>query len=228
MKISILHPSRQRPVYGIAAAQRILGAVSGKHDIEYIMGVRKSDPCLKAYRDGLASEYLPVRLVEDDAEGSGKAANFIAAMATGDLFIIWSDDSFVPQGWDDLLATAAKRAKTKAFVIAVSNNVRTDELLTLQILSKPFYDLFGYVFYPGYHAMYADNDFTDRAYGLGVVVEARDLIFKQDHYTAGGHIPYDDTYAYENAPEHYAAGKVLLKQRRARDFDMADIRKRLA
>jgi hypothetical protein len=53
--------------------------------------------------------------------------------------------------------------------------------------------------------VFSDNEFTDRAYEDGVVIEARDLIFEHVHPITGK-VPMDKTYQDQNAPERYRDG----------------------
>ncbi len=80
----------------------------------------------------------------------------------------------------------------------------------MAILTRARYLQHGFMFHPDFEAaaMYSDNYFTDRAYRDGVVVEARDIIFEH-HHPAFGKAPMDETYAAQNAPEKYAAGKAI-------------------
>jgi hypothetical protein len=51
----------------------------------------------------------------------------------------------------------------------------------------------------------SDNDFTDRAYADGVVIDAKEIVIEHMH-PAFGLAEVDATYARSNDPAIYAAG----------------------
>ena len=53
--------------------------------------------------------------------------------------------------------------------------------MVMPILSRAWYENQGFVFFPEYESMFADNDFCETARQAGVVIDARHLMFPHRH-----------------------------------------------
>ena len=151
--------------------------------------------------------------------------NIAASAATGEVLILNSDDMRPPHHWDDLLLAAMgeRCGLSDDFVIQVSSGTPADtrSLMVLQILSALRYQRLGYVMYPGYESMYADDDFSEHARADGVVIDARHLMFPHRHPdmalgVAGDNL--DAVYRHQNRQESYELGSRLLGLRRSMGF----------
>jgi hypothetical protein len=122
---------------------------------------------------------------ESDGDLMGDGVNIAAAYATGDILIVNADDQFPVVGWDaELLsvrgATWRNREPLQAeFVIEVDcgGYEHARGIMPMPILSRARYEQQGYVFFPVYESMCADNDFCECARQDGVVIEALHLLF---------------------------------------------------
>ncbi len=144
--------------------------------------------------------------------GCVRAWNTAAVKCNGALLVQMSDDFHPPVHWDTLILDRIPDLSAPA-VLAVSDGTRTDELLCMAILTRARFLQQGFMFHPDFEpaAMYSDNYFTERAYRDNVVIEARDIIFEHRH-PVFGKAPMDATYAAQNAPEKYAAGKLIYER----------------
>ena len=183
------------------------------------------------------------------------AVNTAAKASTGRILIVIADDQWPCEGWDEQLTQLLERAAAgdgtdparwpdgafwssggtlwpKEFVIEVSTGTPQEHnrgIMPMPILSRARYERLGYVFYPEYESMYADNDFCEHARRDGVVIDARHLMFPHIH-------PYfdesgrwreraeldkrlDAAYREQNRQSAYELGHKLLHRRRAAKFD---------
>jgi hypothetical protein len=100
------------------------------------------------------------------------------------------------------------------FVIAVSDNARTDDLLCMAILSRRRLEAQGgEMFAPEYESVYSDNEFSHRAWHDKVVIDARSRLGFTHSHPAFKTAAMDETYAHTNAPERYKAGKEIFERR---------------
>jgi hypothetical protein len=79
----------------------------------------------------------------------------------------------------------------------------------------------GYMFHPEYQesdGIYSDNEFTERAYGDGVVIEAKHIQFKHENPLFTGGKP-DDLIKHHNKPEFYERGKAIYEKRKAANWN---------
>ena len=178
-------------------------------EIEWLFMVDHNDP----------TDYTPHQAIRCNPGGMINAWNAGAKIAKGDIVIQMSDDWTPPRHWDALISNAIGDT-TQEKVLAVSDGLRQDKLLCMAIMTQSRLKKQGHLFHPDYQdsdGIYSDNEFTDRAYSDGVVVEAKDLVFKHDNplFTGG---QADEQLKNHNKPEFYEKGKAIYEKRKANNW----------
>lgn len=254
---SILHPSA-RPDQWRKIYDAWLAAAVHPEDYEYILcaderwGFKRAEfpidsgPMLRSHlQAGVRTVWNESRRCYVDS------VNTAAKTATGQILIVIADDQYPCDKWDEALLTAINRVHPECERfgfprIAVSVSTGTPQehergIMVMPILSRERYNQLGYVFYPEYESMYADNDFCEHARQDGVVIDARHLMFPHRHPLAMNRsevaledagsgnqvasrfcesiVVWDAAYSAQNRPEAYALGKKLLDRRRAVKFN---------
>jgi hypothetical protein len=159
--------------------------------------------------------------------------NLAAEASTGQVLIVNADDQFSCVGWDTDLGALAG-ALAGSFVIEVTTGTPSEHergIMVMPILSRARYQSQGFVFYPEYESMFADNDFCEVARRDGVVLDARDMVFPHRHALIaddGGmrkEWPADTDAAYkaQNRPEAYALGQEVYGRRKAAGFPVLNV-----
>jgi hypothetical protein len=212
MRYALLHPSRGRVARAREALLEWRGRSSGTHPTEYLLSVDEDDPDLPAY-GGLAREQ-GVRLVTGRNRSLVDAANRAAGLASADLLIVVSDDFGCPERWDEALAQVVGGRLRSAVLV---HDGLAGAIMTLPILGRDWYRELGYVYHPGYFSLFADDDLTFHARSLGILIDARHLVFPHRHCSAGLS-PEDATYRRQNELRHYWAGWRLFERRRVVGF----------
>lgn len=218
MKISCLHPSRNRAIRAHAAYSDWLFKTSGKHEIEWIVSIDNDDQQADEYR--LRFNPYAASIIQHNNRSLVDAVNRAAQASTGELLVVVSDDFTCPEGWDDSLA---KISKTEPCAIWVNDGYSypkpspDNRLLTLPILNRAAYLQLGYVYYPGYFSMFADNDLYEVCDANGWIVDAGHLTFTHNHPSIGLN-PEDSTYLRQNSRQAWQIGKRLFEQRKAKEF----------
>lgn len=230
MTFSILHTTARPNAWRNCYYQWILKADASAH-VEYVLvvderwGFVKNDPALVAWLESRPGNRL--------AWNTGRkcyvdGVNIAAALATGDIFVQVSDDTFPPEHWDAILWKAAPHSDSPfkpdaefAIWLDLGHQEIGRGIMALPVISKSRYDRLGYLFYPAYESMYCDNDLaehvqTDEFRGLCALVKL-DAGFIHDH-PYFEHKPMDDVYQHENRGQAYALGEEVLKARRACGF----------
>lgn len=209
MKISVIHPT-VRPEKAIAIAHQWNGAatVAGE-SYEYIL-VRDIDgPPIP--------EGFGYRVMTADGKGMAHCLNFGARNSTGEILMMGADDYHAPVGWNvSVIEAIADTMFPK--VLAVSDGLRTDNLLCHPIMTRRrFDDQGGVMFHPDYDActcLYADNEHTTRAYADEVVIEARGIKFDHRHAMFTGDGSTADQIAKEhNCKANYELGRKIYEAR---------------
>lgn len=147
------------------------------------------------------------------------AVNIGAQYATGDVLIVAADDQFPCDHWDlkiaEILADSGKE------VVEVSTGTPKEHergILVLPILTRERYDRLGYLLYPEYESMFADNDFCEMARRDDQVADARNLFFPHKHPFFDATLQIDEALKAQNRPEAYQLGAAVLAKRRADNF----------
>ena len=213
-KFSLVHPTRGRPIQLLDCVYRWMDKSSGHNDIEYIISLDTDDSkkYLKAILR-LLNEF-DLRVVVNTNKTMVEALNRGAELATGDVLIYVSDDFDCPCNWDTEIQK--RTAHTDDWVLFVYDGIQRNAQ-TISILSRKYYERFGYIYYPEYISMWADPDFTEVAKRLGKNINAMNLLFKHNHCSTGAS-PHDETYARQNSSKAWVHGENLYYKRMAENF----------
>lgn len=232
---SILHTSA-RPDKWRAVYDDWMSKAVHPDNVEYVLCVDprwgfSADPqaWLPSQIGGLPHDNLHViqntgrRCYVDGVNIAGKAS-------TGQVLIVNADDQFACQDWDQRLHEQFfdYRDNTE-FVIECDEggNEHARGIMPMPILSRARYEAQGYVFYPEYESMFADNDFCAAARQDGVVIDARHLMFPHRHAMFDGNGEWkredwtktlDAAYLAQNRSEAFAIGQEVFKRRKASGF----------
>jgi hypothetical protein len=234
MKISILHTSA-RPDQWRNTYEAWIAAAAHPQNVEYILcaderwGFADSDPL---WAEWLARDFMGSgnRLAWNTApykhSGYVSGVNEAAKHSTGDVLVVIADDFFPCQHWDEEIIWALYPVHLggREAVIWVPTNTPKEferNIMVAPILTRSRYERLGYVLYPKYESMYADNDFAEHAQfdqeeGRCVIIRGT---FAFDHKHPFFHPEQmDDVYRAQNHPDAYEWGKRILEGRRAAQF----------
>jgi hypothetical protein len=241
---SIIHPSirpkKWREIYDawIAAAERL-------GNVEYILAVDATWGFDQQEVNGQLADYTWAR---DDHGSTFTATNKLiytkgnyvqsvneaAKAATGDVLVVIADDIWSAKGWDRIFREAAEGAMLnldaalqfpKEFAIWVNNgwNEQGRGIMAMPVLSRSRFERLGYVYFPGYESMWADNDLAhhvmlDAKKGLCSLIKLEEPVFEHKHPSFDGSVPVDDQYRKQNRVEAYNLGQRLFQKRKALGF----------
>lgn len=157
--------------------------------------------------------------------------NIAAQVSSGSVLIVNADDQFACERWDSELEIRYRSYSAfgclNPFVIEVDwgGHEHDRGIMPAPILSRARYEQQGYVFYPEYESMWADNDFFAAAYQDGVVIDARRLLFphkhpmyQQDWAGTLNDTRWDEAYKAQNRSEAAILGKRIFERRKASGF----------
>jgi glycosyltransferase involved in cell wall biosynthesis len=216
MKFSLIHPSRERAERSFQVLQQYRDTFSKENEMEVIISLDMDDPEGKKYYE-LHNRSSDVKITSNHNKTYVEALNVAASFATGDVLIASADDFVFPPRWDANLKHVIPENKPE-FVIWVADGIQP-RIMTLPILSMAYYKRFGYIYFPEYISMYADNDFTEVAKKLGVVIQAQHIPFRHMHFSLGL-MPEDATARRQNAQASYLHGEKLFNRRIAANFGL--------
>lgn len=224
--ISILHPSRQRPDKSFVTCKRWFDRAGTSVGIQLVISTDCDDTNREQYRDNLMElsaiynvdgcYHSNVIGVQSSKNRSAvDAINKAAKMATGDIFIVVSDDTDCPENWAvDLL----KAIEGKTDFVAKCPDGIQNWIITMPIMDRAYYNRFGYVYHPDYLHMFCDTELTCVADLIGRRIEIP-IIFKHLH-PGHGHGTPDALNARADAT--WQQGEDLFLSRLAKNFDLAE------
>lgn len=173
MKISIIHPSRGRPVQAFQTMNKWIG--NADSDIEYVIVCDTDDPSLSGYLT--PNEFI----IHGFHKSAIEAINAGARIINGDLIIVVSDDFDCPLHWDTLLLQALEGKED--FCVKTKDGIQRT-LMTLPIMDRKYYERFGYIYHPDYLHMFCDQEMTAVAHMLGRNIDVN-ITFPHNHYSTG-------------------------------------------
>jgi len=178
MKISVIHPSRNRPERASNVFKEMITKADKPELIEYIISIDNDET--KDYTNISSGIFSPATLVSDNRYCVG-AINNGAKASTGKILMVASDDfDEWPQGWDTLIRDAFKGYKCK---MLKTNDGSQGWIATLPIMDRALYERLGYIYNPEYLHMFCDTDLSSVCDLLDATIYRLDIIFKHNHYT---------------------------------------------
>ena len=226
---SILHTSARPDAWRAVYDAWMANAVHPE-DVEYILVI---DPRwgFPTVNSGDSSCVFGMRIQDLVVVNVGRmcyvdGVNLAAQAASGKVFIVVADDQFPCEQWDLVLLQHDKERDyhlplSGEFVARVNTGTpqeRERNIAVMPIVSKVRYDRLGYLFYPGYESMFADNDLAEHAQQDGCMVELDTPVFPHRHAWFDKSVPFDAAYTRQNRQEAYEIGARVLADRRASGF----------
>jgi hypothetical protein len=200
-RIALLHATRGRPVMASKCrkAWHDLAAEPGR--VEHIFAIDDDDP-----ESAILRRFH--HIVVPHGGGCVRAWNMAAHSTSAPVIVQLSDDWIPVPKWDDLILERIGDVNEPR-VLAISDGIRSDQLLCMAICTRNYLTSFGdyFLFHPWFKGVYSDNWFTHQAYERSAVIEARDIQFTHNHPVAGAE--WDATYRAQNSGERYEEGKAI-------------------
>lgn len=222
MKFSLVHPTRNRLERCEDAIKNWTNNfISSSGDTyEYILSCDISDSKLDEYK-ALSKKY-GANITINDNTCCVEAVNSGGRVASGDIIILVSDDFQSFYGWNIALSRYYIKDTPQIFQVDDGN---TDEIITIPIMTMEAYKMLGYIYYPEYRSMYADNDLRFEAERLNILVDATLLKFPHLHWS-NGLAPKDDQYVWQEKSENWTIGSQVFERRKAELFQNIGLKQR--
>jgi len=217
-KITIIHPSRQRPLMAHDTYKKWMSNCIRPHEVEYIISVDNDDPTRQEYNWEFKGN-LHVTFQYGNNRSAIDAINSAAQLTYGEIFVVVSDDFDCFFGWDEFLIEKLKGRKD--FIVKTNDGyLGNNWLITLPILDRKYYNRFGYIYYPEYKHLWCDTEMTVVGKMLGKIIDLQvftTAVFKHNHHTIG--LMEKDEIAIKN-DSTWDQGKSLFLERYDADFNI--------
>jgi glycosyltransferase involved in cell wall biosynthesis len=188
MKISVIHPSRNRPERASKVFKEMITKADKPELIEYIISIDNDE--IKDYTNISSGIFSPATLVSDNRYCVG-AINNGAKASSGDILMVASDDfDEWPKGWDNLIREVFKSApmcfevgKGIKPTLLKTNDGSQGWIATLPIMNRELYNKLGYIYNPEYLHMFCDTDLSSICDLMDCTIYRLDIMFRHNHYT---------------------------------------------
>jgi len=242
---SILHTSA-RPDVCLKIFDAWMAAAHRPQDVEYILvvderwGFKQSEHFAEEFNKRQQNSQIngfQLRVYWNEGRRCYvDGVNTAAKASTGQILIVNADDQYPMLNWDSALwqvylsnrKAHAGDSNIPEVVIEVSTGTPDEHdrggnpIIVMPVVSRARYERLGYLFYPDYESMFADNDLHDHAAQDGVIVQAHGLMFPHRHamfdeqgkWREKGTVQLDEAYRVQNRELAYKIGHILLTWRR--------------
>lgn len=200
---SLCHTTARLPDGWRAAAQAWHDAADNPGDIEHILVTDEPINARPVFAD---TKFGVNRGRKCAVDGWNKSAE----LSTGRFIITLADDWFPCPHWDTEFLKAIPDLDGE-HVLEVDTGGNPG-LLTFSLLTRKYYERYGYLFWPQYLGMYADNEFTIVARRDGVVIDAKHL-FCEHRHPLYGHGEMDATHKHQHRREAFEVGEEIYRRR---------------
>lgn len=210
MKISLIHPSRNRAEKARKTLDYWTSKSSGTIEIEHILSIDLDDSQIDDYKRLFQTSTILISNNTCVVE----ATNIAAKKSTGDILIYFSDDFKCPDNWDISLAALYTDVPClwkvddclQKFHIAV---------LTIPIMNRALYDKLNYFWHPEYKSMFVDEHLYWTCRENKWMMFCEDLKFPHEH-PCNGLAENDETY--KKSAANWDQGKALFAKHKLEGF----------
>lgn len=202
--MSLLHATYHRPGGPLPVVDAWAEAAHSPELVEHVVALDDDDQL------ALEATASSLRVVSPASEQITAVRNWnaAAAVASGDILIVISDDLVPRPGWDATLSQVVSCFDARATSFAVKcadSTLQDDVLLRHPVISRRFYEELG-LFAPRFRGVFCDDDITTRAFWHAGLVDGRSVVF--DHLHPSKMQGHDATLSHAkiNAPKEYQFG----------------------
>ena len=219
-KISYIFPCRDRFEKFFATLNNIR-ELSESDNYEVICPLDENDPILNnEYVKIKLRSYKNVTAYYGESEGKISACNREAFRATGQIMCLQSDDMvWTEKGFDNIIREAAKGYSG---LIHFPDQRLNEQLITYPIMTRDYFDMFGYFYHKDYLSVYADMEQMEVAKELGKYKYVDRNIIRHEHYR-GGYGEPDSLMKHNERAEFYLHDREVYNQRKLINFGLSKI-----
>jgi hypothetical protein len=199
---------------------------SGLHQIEYVISMDEDDVSMnnEQVRDrlnGLIDGGVDIKYFYGNSKTKIEAINADMDKASDDWDMVFNgQDDMIPtaEGYDDVMLTRLFELfpDTDGAVWLNDQYMGYDENCTIVAAGRKYYERFGYLYYPGYDSVFADNEYTEVGKALGKLVYVSDRVVKHDWI--GKDQSLDPLLRRNEEPTKYAADRLIFEDRKSKAF----------
>lgn len=213
MRISLIHPSRNRAEKARKTLDYWMSKASNTIEIEHILSIDLDDSQIEDYKRLFQTSTILISNNTCVVE----ATNIAAKKSTGDILIYFSDDFKCPDNWDIELKKLGSLNWHVPQLWKVDDCLQKFHVavLTIPIMNRALYETLKYFWYPEYRSMFVDEDLFWTCAKNEWLVMCPELKFPHEH-PCNGLAENDETY--KKSAANWDQGKALFAKRKVEGF----------
>lgn len=224
MKILVKFPTRGRPDLFFKTLDLYYNLADDKNKLFFLVSIDKDDPSMfNADINLKLLNYDNLQFIMGESSSKIDAVNRDMDLLEFDYdIILLASDDMIPQvqGYDSIIRDKMKNLYPDTDGILFFNDgYKNNELNTLCILGKKYYQRFNYIYYSGYKSLFADNEFMDVGYLLNRQTYIDQCIIKHEHPDNGFEGMSKDQIHLLNI-KYYHHDRELFEKRKSINFGL--------
>jgi len=185
MKLLIKFPTRARKNKFLVTLRKYYTFLSKKHDVHFLISMDEDDVEMNNdFVREVLNTYENLTYYYGNSKTKVEAINVDLDKHTDWDIVVLASDDMIPQlkGYDDVIIENMKsNFPDTDGILFFNDGFKKNELNTLCILGKKYYDRFGYIYQPDYKSVWCDNEFMEVGNLLGKQVYIDNVIIKHEH-----------------------------------------------
>jgi hypothetical protein len=223
MKILIKFPTRGRPDKFFAVLERYIAMADDVYKIAFLVSADEDDstmnnPLVIEKMEKVKKKYK-LTYYFGHSKTKIQAVNTDMNKVSGWDVVLLASDDMIPvfKGYDSIIRDDMKEYFRDTDGVLWYNDGGQNNINTLCILGKKYYDRFNYIYHPDYISLWCDNEFTDVSRILNRVYKSDKLIIEHQH-PVYQKTEYDELYVKNES--YYNVDHETYDKRSARGFDL--------
>jgi hypothetical protein len=222
MNLLIKFPTRARPDLFFSTLDLYYEKAFFDDKIQFLVSIDSDDLTMNnEYIKSRLKDYKNLIYVCGESKSKIDAVNRDMEKAEAYDIILLASDDMLPEieGYDEVIRdNMQKYYPNTDGILFFNDGYRGKVLNTLCILGRKYYERFGYIYYPGYKSLFADNEFMDVGYLLNKQTYIDDVIIKHEHPENG--FPMIRDQIHELNDKNYEFDKQLFISRKKNRFEL--------
>lgn len=189
MRILIKMPTRSRWDKFLKLLQLYQQTADNLDNCHFVITCDFNDNTKPSNLQERISQFKNVTMVSGLSTGKIHACNRDMEMFNDWDIVVLASDDMIPQvkGWDTrIIKDMQTYFPDTDGVLWYNDGYTKQNLNTMCILGKKYFDRFGYIYHPDYISLWCDNHFMDVSKILKKVVYSNDVLFKHEHPANNG------------------------------------------
>lgn len=231
MNLLIKFPSRERPEKFFQALDKYIHFANNVNQLAFLFSFDEDDKTMN-------NDAVKTRLKEYQSRGIKlvyffgnnktkiQAVNADIEKVTGWNVLLLASDDMIPvvQGYDDIIRKDMNDHFRDSDGVLWYSDGGQNNINTLCILGKKYYDRFNYIYHPEYISLWCDNEFTEVSSKLNRTYKSEKIIIEHQH-PVYKKTQYDSLYAKNES--YYSIDEKTFNKRKSLNFNLDTFNKKI-